>query len=593
MKKLIYLSGMLLLAMGLTLITSCSDDEDYVAASGEVVTSITTGEAIFTAVSAEITGTVSGLEKLSATSYEVGVLYSTAADPTTGTKVRGTLTDGTISASLTGLTPGTTYYYVAYALLQSHVYRYGDVKSFVATDANIATAGIVSITPTKATIQGQYRGSEGVDDVVLGIAVSTKADAVANGDIYLPDVDNIGEAQYTTLLDNLLPSTTYFAAAYMQLGGSTEWGEAVEFTTPDQTMEYVDLGLSVLWASANIGGEQPHDAGAKMAFANASEILQKIQIDADGNNISALPTKAQVAELIAGTTQTEETVDGVKGVRFTAANGNSIFLPSAIYWTGEGLLTNSSYANTLDATTAAATVGASSRILTYGVRTVAEEVVREGIRIKRSKVLQGELEDNGNYRIEIYNEYGAGTASDSPIDLSAFNPESSIEVTFTLAPATPLYSGVPGYISYAAGGWYPSVWGDASSFGNVDVTGFGTYTQKVTFEAEGDDVIVFVIDIAGYKDFFGEDILAKTTATVDKILVNGSTEVPVDNSKIICGDIENNGNFRIEIYNEYGAGTAADPVGDEFAASGKNTALDEHIVSVGNRYMDGGHGITS
>ena len=190
------------------------------------------------------------------------------------------------------------------------------------------------------------------------------------------------------------------------------------------------------------------------------------------------------------------------------------------------------------------------------------------IPVDNSKIICGDIENNGNYRIEIYNEYGAGTASDSPIDLSAFNPESSIEVTFTLAPATPLYSGVPGYISYAAGGWYPSVWGDASSFGNVDVTGFGTYTQKVTFEAEGDDVIVFVIDIAGYKDFFGEDVLAKTTATVDKILVNGSTEVPVDNSKIICGDIENNGNFRIEIYNEYGAGTAADPPIDKSLLTG-------------------------
>lgn len=74
-----------------------------------------------------------------------------------------------------------------------------------------------------------------------------------------------------------------------------------------------------------------------------------------------MPTLAQVKELINNTSKKIETVNGVQGIRFTGANGNSIFLPytgyrdgkkiiddgKAFYWTGTQSEVNADYANTL------------------------------------------------------------------------------------------------------------------------------------------------------------------------------------------------------------------------------------------------------
>lgn len=45
-----------------------------------------------------------------------------------------------------------------------------------------------------------------------------------------------------------------------------------------------------------------------------------------------MPTKAQMQELTANTTYEWTTINGVNGGKFTATNGNSIFLPAAGRW---------------------------------------------------------------------------------------------------------------------------------------------------------------------------------------------------------------------------------------------------------------------
>ena len=76
------LSGMMLLAAVFT--AACSSDDDYAASSSAVVTSITTGEASVSAISATAYGTVQDLSSLNASTYQVGTVFSTAADPTNG-----------------------------------------------------------------------------------------------------------------------------------------------------------------------------------------------------------------------------------------------------------------------------------------------------------------------------------------------------------------------------------------------------------------------------------------------------------------------------------------------------------------------------
>ena len=554
--KLKYLSGAFLTAATFVVATACDDETVYEPATGNVVASITTGEARFNAVSAELNGNVQGLGSLSPSSYEVGFYYGTADDPVgKGAKTKGIFDTETqtISSTLTGLTPGTTYYYCAYVLLQGRVFGYGDVKTFVATDANIATAGILDVTSTTATVQGQFRGTEGVEYQSIGFLMATNADDVMNGIVYEAEAESIGNYQYTVLVDNLLPSSTYFLMAFLDLDGkSKEYGEVTEIRTADQSMEYIDMGLSVCWSAYNLGAEDPAGQGTRMDYEQALGVLDNIQIDADGNYISALPTRAEVQELLDNCDIVETEMSGVKGYNFVSKkNGNTLFVPSGSYWTNEVKDSNSSYAYTLNDRR----LGSIGLTQAIGVRTCALEVVREGIRIYRSRIKQGDIEGNGNYRVELYNAYGA-TANAPAVNPDDIRFETNMRVTFTIEGINDGQSHTA-YISYASGDWSLKNFeyhedGEAS----VAVPADGTYSMIL--HGASTSTNVFCIDFPGLSADCGAENINVRVETVEMDVIEEKGVLRVDQEKLLVGDIEKNGNIRIELYNEYGA-SKADP----------------------------------
>ena len=101
-------------------------------------------------------------------------------------------------------------------------------------------------------------------------------------------------------------------------------------------------------------------------------------------------------------------------------------------------------------------------------------------------------------------------------------------------------------------GFTDSTWEHQDWETSVEVTGDGTYTLTSDVVAGAADFGVFVIDFdqmfANYPD---------AVATLDKIEVDGS-EISVSADKILYGDIEEKGNFRIDIYNMY-SDTKDDP----------------------------------
>lgn len=80
----------------------------------------------------------------------------------------------------------------------------------------------------------------------------------------------------------------------------------------------------------------------------------------------------------------------------------------------------------------------------------------------------------------------------------------------------------------------------------VEVTGDGQYTLESTAVAGAADFGVFVVDI---EQMFAD--APEATAVLDKVEIDGS-ELSFDAAKIKYGDIEEKGNYRIEIYNQYG-----------------------------------------
>ena len=177
------LSGIMMLVATL-LTVGCSDNDDYGISTDAVVKSITTGDAAVTAISATTSGTVSDLSKMSADRYQVGTIFSTDQNPTAGgVKQIGSLDEnGNITAILTGLEEGTTYYYASYVTLQGKVTKYGDVKSFVATDADVATAAATDVTACHATFNGQATGvDEILGEIEAGFRYATSPDLLTNG----------------------------------------------------------------------------------------------------------------------------------------------------------------------------------------------------------------------------------------------------------------------------------------------------------------------------------------------------------------------------------------------------------------------------
>lgn len=113
--------------------------------------------------------------------------------------------------------------------------------------------------------------------------------------------------------------------------------------------DWVDLGLSVKWATSNIGASSPSDYGYFIAWGEIapkstynyrnSTTFNKHQsdiakTDKDVAHIKwggnwRMPTLAEIKELMEACTWDWVTVGGHSGYKVTGLNGNSIFLPAS------------------------------------------------------------------------------------------------------------------------------------------------------------------------------------------------------------------------------------------------------------------------
>ncbi len=131
--------------------------------------------------------------------------------------------------------------------------------------------------------------------------------------------------------------------------------------------DWVNLGLSVKWATCNIGADKPEEYGDYYAWGETATkstyswdtTYKHGTYNFDGNNSKLtkynttdektsleaaddaatvnwgegwrMPTNAELDELIKKCTWTWTTKNGVKGCEIKATNGNTIFLPAAGY----------------------------------------------------------------------------------------------------------------------------------------------------------------------------------------------------------------------------------------------------------------------
>ena len=123
--------------------------------------------------------------------------------------------------------------------------------------------------------------------------------------------------------------------------------------------EYVDLGLSVKWATCNVGAENPWDYGDYFAWGetepksiygpdnsvtNEMEDISDISGDPEYDAARAnwggtwrLPTEEEITEIMDNCTWEWTTEEEVSGYKVTGPNGNSVFFPAAGYMFGSTL----------------------------------------------------------------------------------------------------------------------------------------------------------------------------------------------------------------------------------------------------------------
>ena len=241
-----------------------------------------------------------------------------------------------------------------------------------ASQTMVTTGELTSITAESAVVGGTVTVPEGTHVFLRGVCWGTEPNPDIDGS---HTTEETGIGSFSSTLDGLNPNTTYFVRAYAVSDYGLAYGNELSFTTEaggsGGDHEYVDLGLpsGLLWATCNVGADNPEDYGDYFAwgetqpkdnfswmnyqycmgsFNTLTKYCNNPDIGYNGftDNLTTLepsddaatanwgddwrmPTDEEWQELYQNTTVTWTQQNGMDGRLFTASNGNSLFLPNA------------------------------------------------------------------------------------------------------------------------------------------------------------------------------------------------------------------------------------------------------------------------
>ena len=342
------------------------ETKDYLLA--EVITSTPKNVSYTSAVLGGVVKSDGGLEVT-----ERGVCYSTTEDPMiTDSKIVVNKGLGSFTTTLSDLQEGTRYYVKAYAINNKGV-SYGEVVVFETKGylyPEVETLSLTNIVYTSAIVSGRVKSDGGVEVTERGVCYATTENPTIDNNKIVVDK---GLGNFSTTLSNLQEGTKYYVRAYAINKKGVAYGADVMFETLSRL---VDLGLSVKWASCNVGAERPDESGHFFAWGETKQKVDysrstykycqlyntsnfygymctkysdyvnwcyngifidnkavlELEDDAAHVNLGGewrMPTKTEFNELITKCTCTFTTQNNVNGYKITGPNGRSIFLPSA------------------------------------------------------------------------------------------------------------------------------------------------------------------------------------------------------------------------------------------------------------------------
>ena len=298
-----------------------------------------------------------------------------------------TLQGNAFSVSFDNLDPVTKYKYRSFVTCGGLTY-YGQYRNLTTKEiVNITSTGeATDVTHSSAVVISSVQTVQidPKENVYVGVAYSTSKsalhpDSVSKTNKQAISLQQVKGSMFSVTLSGLSDGTTYYFASFTRVGkgigtiieGKTSYkmSSIGEFTTEEiihKVADAVDLGLSVKWASWNVGAESPEDYGGYYAWGETEEKsnykwttykwgigasldITKYCTDGfygtrDGKNsldpeddvahVSwgggwRMPTSDEIDELLDNCSRDWTFVNGVCGIRLSCYNGNSIFLPAA------------------------------------------------------------------------------------------------------------------------------------------------------------------------------------------------------------------------------------------------------------------------
>lgn len=175
--------------------------------------------------------------------------------------------DGTFTVTLSKLHHSSKYYYAGFVELRDGSRYVGEASTFETMEFApvVTTVGTGDVTFYTAALKGNVSiNASDKSAVETGIVwAGNDTPSKSNGKLLPCSQGASADGNIEAKVVNLEAGTTYWFRAYVCLKETSEYfyGDVMNFTTKDLSEMAIDLGLSVLWASCNLGTEDPLSSG--------------------------------------------------------------------------------------------------------------------------------------------------------------------------------------------------------------------------------------------------------------------------------------------------------------------------------------------
>ena len=159
-----------------------------------------------------------------------GICWSTQQNPTTtDTKTSEGMGTGSFYNAISGLTPGVTYYFRAYATNSAGT-AYGNQVVYLSPVVipTVTTTAASTISTTTAVSGGSITSDGGAAITAKGVCWSKNSSPLVTDS---KTVDGTGTGSYQSNLSGLTPATTYYYRAYATNSQGTGYGDQAQFVT--------------------------------------------------------------------------------------------------------------------------------------------------------------------------------------------------------------------------------------------------------------------------------------------------------------------------------------------------------------------------